>query len=168
MIVFTHNPAFISQIGMQCNRPIIVYNLSSLYSGYNSVTELITRIAPINNTGMPMPEFIQSVEFDIQYANALVSDPVLFGKLLSIISASYEGYVTILLVDRDAYRDAVMESIIKFIQQRYGYNCWIVEDPEDIECLKETPYTPTGLMMLNKDLLKFDQSYNDGSRVSIE
>ena len=115
-----------------------------------------------------MPEFIQSVEFDIQYANALVSDPVLFGKLLLIISASYEGYVTILLVDRDAYRDAVMESIIKFIQQRYGYNCWIVEDPEDIECLKETPYTPTGLMMLNEDLLKFDQSYNDGSRISIE
>lgn len=168
MIVFTHNPAFIELIRAHYNRSVMVYNLSSLYSGYNSVTELITRIAPINNTGMLMPEFIQSVEFDIQYANALVSDPVLFSKLLSIVSVSYEGYIVILLVERDSYRDAVMESIIKFIQQRYGYNCWIVEDLEDIEYLKETNYTPAGLMALNEDLMRFDQSYNDSTRISKE
>lgn len=115
-----------------------------------------------------MPEFVQTVEFDIQYANALLSNPILFSKLLSIVSASYEGNTVVVLVERDWYRDAVMESLIKFIQQRYGYNCWIVEDLDDIECIKETTYTTPGLLMLHDDLLKYDQSYNDGDRISVE
>jgi hypothetical protein len=168
MIVFTHNPAFINPIANHCAKQVLVFNLSSLYSGYRSVSELITSLAPLNNTGLPMPEFVQTVEFDIQYANALLSNPILFSKLLSIVSASYEGNTVVVLVERDWYRDAVMESLIKFIQQRYGYNCWIVEDLDDIECIKETTYTTPGLLMLHDDLLKYDQSYNDGDRISVE
>ena len=118
MIIFVDNPEMISHIQFQFNRPVVTFNLSSLYSGFIDLTDLCSKIAPINNTGMIMPEFVQSVDFDIQYATALSNDPNLFCKLLLPLSAIYEGSIAILLVQRDSYRDAIMESIIKFVQQR--------------------------------------------------
>lgn len=168
MIVFIDNPGYIQQIQYQFNRPTVIYNLSSLYSGYIDLTDLCSKISPINNTGMSMPEFVQSIDFDIQYASALMNDPNMFCKLLMILSATYEGSIAIILVQRDPYRDAIMESIIKFIQQRYGHNSWIVEDPEDIFCIKENSFTPYGFMNLQQDIKKFDNLYSRNDRISIE
>lgn len=167
MIVFIDNPNLIAQIQYQFNRPVIVFNLSSLYSGYISLTDLCTKIAPINNTGMPLSEFVQSVNFDLQYFSAITNDPNLFCKLLQIMSATYEGFIAIVLVQRDPYRDAILESLIKLIQQRYGLTTWVVEDLEDISCIKECSFTPYGLLTLIEDLKFFDQ-VNTNGRISIE
>lgn len=167
MIIFIDNPEVITHIQYQFNRPTVVFNLSSLYSGFIDLTDLCM-VAPINNTNMIMPEFVQSFEFDIQYSSALINNPNLFCKMLMILSATYEGSIAIVLVQRDAYRDAIMESLIKFIQQRYGLISWIVEDLEDILCISETPFTPIGLMTLIKDLEKFDEMNGYNNRISIE
>ena len=97
-----------------------------------------------------------------------MNNPTLFGKLMAILSNSYEGHIVVLLVQRDPYRDSIMESLIKLIQQRYGYNCWIVEDPEDISCIKEDEYSTIGLLTLNEDLKRYDNSYSEENRISIE
>lgn len=168
MIIFTDNPSYIPYIQYQfSNRPVDIYNLSSLYSGYKDATDLLTKMAIINNSEMPMPEFVQSIQFDMQYASAIMNDPILFNKLMMILSAHFEGYIVVILVQRDPYRDAIMESLIKFIQQRYGYNCWIVEDIGDIECLKETPHNPFGLDRLNEDLYRYD-GMNQTNGISVE
>ena len=168
MIIYIDNPELIQHIQYQFNRPTIVFNLSSLYSGFIDLTDLCTQIAPINNTGMIIPEFVQSINFDIQYASAVINDPNLFCKLLMILSATYEGSIAIVMVQRDPYRDAIMESIIKFTQQRYGIISWIVEDPEDLFCVHETPFTPNGLMILIEDLKKFDELNGYANSISIE
>ena len=161
MIIFIDNPGLISLIQGYFNKPIMVYNLSSLYSGYIDCTDLLTNIAPINNTAMPLPEFVQSVDFDIQYSAMIMNNQILFVKLMMILSNSYEGAISIVLVQHDFYRDAIMESIIKFIQQRYGYNCWIIEDPDDIYCINEPHYTPMGLLNLDADLQRYDSLFVD-------
>lgn len=168
MIIFTDNPNYLPIIQYEFNRPVIVYNLSSLYSGFIDATELLTGLSRINYTGMPMPLFVESIEFDIQYAASIMNNPTLFGKLMAILSNSYEGHIVVLLVQRDPYRDSIMESLIKLIQQRYGYNCWIVEDPEDISCIKEDEYSTIGLLTLNEDLKRYDNSYSEENRISIE
>lgn len=168
MIIFVDNPEMISLIEVHFNRPVVTFNLSSLYSGFIDLTDLCSKIAPINNTGMIMPEFVQSVNFDIQYATALSNDPNLFCKLLLPLSEIYEGSIAILLVQRDSYRDAIMESIIKFVQQRYGLISWIVEGPDDILCIKECPLTPYGLVNLTNDIKRFDTMYSERNGISIE
>ena len=165
MIIFTDNPNYLPIIQDEFNSPVIVYELSSLYSGF---TELLTGLSRINYTGMPMPLFVESIEFDMQYAASIMNNPTLFGKLMAILSNSYEGHIVVLLVQRDPYRDSIMESLIKLIQQRYGYNCWIVEDPEDISCIKEDEYSTIGLLTLNEDLKRYDNSYSEENRISIE
>ena len=48
-----------------------------------------------------------------------------------------------------------MESLIKLIQQRYGYNSWIVDSIEDIDSCKESTYTPEGLLTIEEDIKKY-------------
>lgn len=162
MIIFTDNPQYIPYINQRIGNPYAVMNLSSLYSGYDNVTDLITKLETFNNTNMPMPEFVQSVEFDRQFASSLMNDPVLFSNLMKIMLCCREGYTVIILVQRDWYRDAVMESLSKFIQQRYGYNTWVVQDPDDIECIHECWFTPMGLLALDEDILRYGMMYSNG------
>ena len=163
MIVFMDNPSYAGLLRYKFpGRDPVILNLSSLYSGYINVTHLIAKISPINNTGMPMPEFVNSVEFDMQYASAVLNNPELFGSLINIMLRAYEGYLVCILVQRDPYRDAVMESLIKLIQQRYGYNCWIIEDPDDIEIMSEQMLLPNGLLTLDSDIRQYNQMYTKG------
>lgn len=163
MIVFMDNPAYANMVRYNFpGRQPVVLNLSSLYSGYISVTNLITKIEIINNTILPMPEFVNSVEFDMQYASAIFSNPELKASLINIMLRAYEGYLVCILVQRDPYRDAIMESLIKLIQQRYGYNCWIIEDPDDIEIISEQMLNPNGLLTLDSDIRDYEQLYTKG------
>ena len=163
MIAFMDNPEYAYQLRYKFpGREPVILNLSSLYSGYINVTHLIAKISPINNTGLSMPEFVNSVEFDMQYASAVLNNPELFGSLINIMLRAYEGYLVCVLVQRDTYRDAVMESLIKLIQQRYGYNCWIIEDIDDIEIMSEQMLLPNGLITLDIDIKQFNQMYSRG------
>lgn len=163
MIAFMDTPMYAELLRYKFpGRDPVILNLSSLYSGYINISNLITKIAPINNTGLLIPEFVNSVEFDMQYASAVLNDPDLFGSLINIMLRAYEGYLVCILVQRDNYRDAVMESLIKLIQQRYGYNCWIIEDPEDIEIMSEQMLLPNGLITLDADINQYKQMYSNG------
>lgn len=166
MMVAIDNPLLINDIKNQFNRPVTVFNLSSLYSGYIDVTDLCM-VAPINNTGMNMPDFVQSIDFDIAYASAINNNQILFYKLMLMISAAYEGMIVIILIQHDPYRDAIMESLIKYVQQRYGYPIWIINDPEDILSIKEREVNPYGFTNLLSDIKIFDELYNT-NRTSIE
>ena len=116
---------------------------------------------PVSLAGSSLGQF----RFNI---HEVINDPNLFCKLLMILSATYEGSIAIVMVQRDPYRDAIMESIIKFTQQRYGIISWIVEDPEDLFCIHETPFTPNGLITLIEDLKKFDELNGYANSISIE
>lgn len=168
MIVFMDNPCYAESLRYKFpGRDPVILNLSSLYSGYINITHLIAKISPINNTGLSMPEFVNSVEFDIQYASAVLSNSELFGSLINIMLRAYEGYLVCILVQRDPYRDAVMESLIKLIQQRYSYNCWIIEDNDDIDVISEQMLFPYGIIALDNDIKQYNQMYSKGMVESI-
>lgn len=171
MIIFSPNPQLNIPIAYQFpNRKVTTFNLTSLYSGYIDITDMAKISSYIHQTTyMSMPIFVQSVEFDIQYANTILSSPIMYNELMQVLSSAYEGDIVVILVYRDSYRDAIMESLIKFIQQRYGYNSWIIEDAEDIQSIREESFTPYGLITLQQDLKKFDESYrNMKGQISIE
>lgn len=164
MIVFTHDPNLIEPIFFhsKCNGGLLVLNLSSMYSGYGDITNLITQISPINDSGLPAYEFVDSVNFDFQYAAALESNPELYTSFMQIILHSYNDVCVIILVYRDPYRDAVMESLIKYIQQKYKMNSWIIEDIYDIDMIIDSVIPPSGMMQINSDILRCDEMYQNG------
>jgi hypothetical protein len=163
MVVFTDKRELIPIIVDRFkNKELCIMNLSSYYSGYLDVTPLITGISPINNTGMPTNIFVDSVDFDMQYAMALTNNMVMYECMMQIVFRSYEGQLVIILVSRDPYRDAVMESLIKYIQQTYGHNCWIVEDIDDVICLEEQSFGPFGIAYMEDHIRQYNDLYSKG------
>lgn len=169
MIIFMDNPNMLWEVQQHFpGRNISVFNLSSLYSGYVDLTNLLTQIQPINSTGLPANLFVQSLEFDMQYMAGIFNNPMLFSNFMSFMSQAFEGFIVVLLVQRDEYRDAIMESLIKLIQQRYGYNCWVIENSEDLSYVHEESFTPSGLETIIQDLKVFDNAYNSQNRICVE
>lgn len=136
---------------------IVKFNLSSFYSGFIDVTNLATIANSICYARSVHPDvFIDLFDFDIQYANAIINDDTTFISLMNIIRNSMNGNICIVLVHRDKYRDAVMESLIKLIQQRYNIQSWIINDVEDIEYLKDDSPNYIGLENYDYDSMRYD------------
>lgn len=156
MIIFTHDINVARYISANTKEEIKIFNLSSLYSGYIDVTNLITSI-PVMNTNIRLPEFVETPVFDEAYAQMIFNDPNLFASFMSIMFHSFNGGISIILIQRDPYRDSVTESIIRLIKMRYEVNCWIVEDELDSSIVFERPsntdnYNSNGLLTIKKDI----------------
>lgn len=156
MVIFTSNINVLKYIA----NPVI-YNLSSYYSEFENITGLITKIQIFNNTQMPINEFIYSPQFDSIYANSVMQNNELFIDFIKIIINATE-FPVVVLISHDPYRDAITESIIKLIQIRYGYNCWEVDDIDDLDCVRESSFTPYGLLNLDQDKKRYDELFMNG------
>ena len=155
MIIFTNNMNLDLSIIKPGNK---FFNVSSLYPASNwskDCTNLLTKIHEINNSGLLTNEFVLTPEFDMAYYSSIINNTNLFISFMSIVYNDFNGQNSICLVERDLYRDAVMESIIKIIQNRYGANAWIVQDNDDLRCCIDTFYSPDGLLVLQDDIDKY-------------
>lgn len=162
MIVFLSNPNLIDEIVLKVKRTPRIFNLTSAWSGYEDISMLVTSMRSVNNSSMPINQFIETVDFDIQYAQAIFNIPHMYDCFMRVVSTSFRGELAIVLVDRDNYRDAIMESLIKLIQQRYGHNSWIVENESDIEYLYENSFSQTGILTMRADLQRYHEMYTNG------
>ena len=156
MIVFASNPGLVQPLQEAFPKQTLkVYNLSSLYSGYDSITSLITGLHEWSANGVNVPEALARPEIDIAYWELIMKNNKMFNDLMKLVLNSFEGFVCMVLVKHDEYRDAVLESIIKLIQQRYGFTPWVIQDEGDIEVLEEPEYTAQGLVTLDEDRKRY-------------
>jgi len=105
---------------------LVVYN-------YSSLVEEIPRL------NLMPPQFTCNTEyeFDMMYANWLLNDQTAFHDLMLIMYAVYEGHDVYLCASNIDMVQPLNESFIKFIQQRYGINCYIINTVEDMECVRD-------------------------------
>lgn len=124
----------------------IILNLSSL-------NEAFPRVAL-----MPPPDlhFMNDEVFDQNYFNYIFNNDLVFLELMKIIIPLYYGQNICLLVTQNEIFDKITESLLKLIQQRYGYNGIIINEAEDLLML-DTPvyedgeFSLGGLAMLGLD-----------------
>lgn len=89
-----------------------IYNMTSLREGYEKLPTLI----PPNDLGR-----FTGKEFDIAYANYIMSNDLAFSDFFKIIFSLYIGTDVYLIVSENDWSENLIESLLKFIQQRYGY-----------------------------------------------
>lgn len=116
---------------------------------YSSPVESIPRL----NLMPPQYNFNSEVDFDMWYANWLLNDKVAFHDMMLVVYAVYSGYNVYLCASYLDIFDAINESFMKFLQQRYGLKCYVVKSPEDLECIHDDgcPFTIEGLANLDMD-----------------
>lgn len=133
-------------------RQVVKYNLSSYYSDVPTLNMLIPSSEYI-------PEELMEGDcslpvFDIEYHKFIFENNEAFMQFMNLIIpvfGSPEVLVQI-LINQSEFRDIITESLIKLIQQRYGYNAYIVNEVDDFLYTEESSMSIPGLFIMDQDL----------------
>lgn len=125
--------------GLNTTDNCIVYNFSSMNEQYMRLNLL------------PPLEFGKDYDynFDMMYAQYILNNDNIFFDLMMIVYNLYQGKDVFLLVDDDV--SGLNESLLKFIQQRYGYNASRINNLDDLLYAENTDFSREGLFNLDSD-----------------
>lgn len=147
-------------------RQVVKYNLSSYYNDAPTLNELIP------NADIP-EEVLQGdctgPEFDIAYHNYILNNPASFMQFMSLIVPAYTDpdVLVQVMIRPSRFRDILTESLLKLIQQRYGYNVYVVNELEDFLYVDESDFSIPGLFNMDQDVARW-QSMNPQLEVQYE
>lgn len=129
----------------------VVVNFSSLKEGFGK---------PINMVPRSYNPY-ESREFDIDYANLILSDTMFFSFFESMIYPLYQGVNIYAMVTRDDLFDIFTESIQKFILERYGYTSYLINEPSDFSSINELNdrFSVAGIYNLDTDKERYSYQY---------
>lgn len=101
-------------------------------------------------------------EFDLNYANYIMNNDIVFVEFFQIIYNLYLGKDVFIFVDEDPYglwSENILESLLKLIVERYGYRAVKIESEEDYIFAREnfiSDFNPEyGLYNLDMDKDRF-------------
>lgn len=95
-------------------------------------------------------------DLDQLYANMLMSNDSTFIDLMQIMKDLYYGYNVVLLVYREEQVfDSLTESLCKFIQQRYGYNYQLINNPDDLNLNDNSAFSVAGISNFDLDNMRY-------------
>ena len=103
----------------------IVYNLTSLIEYYPRLNLLVPA-----NIG-----YYDGLEFDLSYMNYIFGNDSVFYQFFYIIMNLYMGNDVYIITDDENWSENLAESLLKIIQQRYGYNGARIDSYEDYAAL---------------------------------
>lgn len=100
----------------------IIYNLTSMVEGFVPLRLLI----PPNELGK-----FTDRDFDIAYMHYILDNDNVFAEFFQIIYNLYIGNDVFIVVSNEDWSENILESLLKLIQQRYGYNAVLIVTEED-------------------------------------
>jgi hypothetical protein len=111
------------------------------------------------------PEFTKLSDdpkyYDMLRAKYWTEDKLGFKAVMDFMYAHYIGYAVFLVADYNQWQYDSIESLVKFIQDRYGYQINLINEPEDLECVQESGYTIIGRQNLQADKEKYCYEFID-------
>lgn len=111
---------------------LVIFNFSSLAEGFDHCNLL-----PPNRLGA-----IDEYDFDMKYVQFLMENDNNFINFMNIICQFYYNRSVYLIISEDEWSMIIIESLLKFIQQRYGINGTYIRSLEDVEFSKEVSFNP--------------------------
>lgn len=132
------------------SRETYIFNLSSMVESYPQLPLLI----PPSEIG-----HLYGREFDIKYAEYIFSNDYVFCQFFQIIYHLYLGKDVFIIYSNEDWSENLIESLMKLIQQRYGYNGIMINTEEDYinAMLHSNPgFNPEfGIANLDQDKIRF-------------
>lgn len=120
----------------------LVLNFTSAKEGYKKLD-----LIPPNSLGA-----ISEYDFDVKYMNWIMSDDYRFSQMFQIIDALSAGRDVYIMIGNEGWSEMLIESLLKLIQQRYGYNALRVNCFDDLLYTTPSEFNKTyGLINLDMD-----------------
>lgn len=150
MIVATHNIGIAKYYLEKDKSETAVLNLSSSYSGFGSISNLITDIPVMLLNALD----INSQEFEVQYASLLMNGNM-FISLANLLLAYRNNVTVVILISRDSYRDTILDMLSRFFRARYGISIKIINEMDDILYLEEDHPALLNNMNIDTDIYSY-------------
>lgn len=121
----------------------LVYNFTSMVEKYPRLP-----LMPPNYLGAS-----SEYDFDQKYMEFVMFIDQNFINFMSyIIMPLYNGHTIYLCISEDPWSEIIIESLLKLIQQRYGYNATRINDFNDLCVAESSDFEPRyGLSNLDQD-----------------
>jgi hypothetical protein len=121
----------------------IVFNFCGLIEKYQSCN-----LIPPNNLGA-----VSEYDFDLRYMHWIIDNDSNFTNFMNIIMQLYYGKNVYLITsdNNDDWSNALKESLLKLIQQRYGIEAVEVDCLDDIVYAKDCEFSEYGIINLDQD-----------------
>ena len=140
-----------------------VFNITSLREGIPRLYAL----SPPNMIGQ-----FDSYEFDQAYANYIMMNDQAFFELLLIVRLLNMGKDVYLVISEEDWSISLIQSLLKFIQQRYGFNGYAINSEEDLIYANNQPAAridPTyGVANLDQDLDRYTYLYQEYAKRNMD
>ena len=125
-----------------------IYNITSLREDLP-----VLYIVPPKDLG-----YLSDYDFDVAYYNYVLNNDQIFLQFFQIVMNLYMGHDVLLVFSDDNWSENLAESILKMIQQRYGYNGAYIESMQDYidaSLTLEFKFEPYLLYNLDEDKKRF-------------
>lgn len=148
-----YGDAFTANSLMSLVDKLVVYNLSSLNESFPRLY-----LIPPNTLGSNF-----DIQFDVNYMNWIVYNDLQFNEFMKIITAINNGYNVYIVISKEDWSINLVESLTKYIQERYGITSVFVESYEDYLYANDSePIEGPGLFNLQQDIERYSYiNYNN-------
>ena len=151
MILFTDVSTFTDLIANEKMNAPVVLSLTCMMEGIEQLN-----ILPRDNPNM----FSKSIDDRINdsfIANYIIGNDSVFMEFFSkVMYPAYAGLDVIILISLGGIYDQITEFLMKFIQQRYGYNCAIINYASDFDYIdKNMSFSIQGIYQFDQDKLRY-------------
>ncbi len=139
----------------------VIFNFTSYIEGYRRLPLL-----PPNNLGA-----VNEYHFDCLYMQYIISDDMRFSILFSLVSLLHQGTDVYLIISEDDWSEVLIESLLKLIQQRYGYNAIRINCFDDIVYSQDSvDFIPAyGVINYDADLTRYESILiRNGAKIDYE
>lgn len=142
----------IQAIPIEWSNKMVIYNYTSLFEG-------IPQIIPLDLYGVPSwDDGSLTKNMDIIFQDRLLNDEQSFNGLMQIMDSFSKGMDVFLLIDNHGYPNLenLNESLIKFIQLRYGFTPYQINELSDLDDISyyQSCSVP-GIINLDEDLRRY-------------
>lgn len=128
-----------------------VYNFTSMYE--------LPQIIPIKTADIPIwDDGSMAKQMDYKFAEYLMTDEVAFVGLMTMMRAFSLGCDVFVLIDNHGYNNLenLNESLIKFIQQRYGFTPYRINELSDLDANDYyQSFTVPGIVNFDEDMNRY-------------
>ena len=147
-----YGDAYMANNLLSTTNNLVVFNLSSLNERFPRLY-----LIPPNTLGVN-----SELQFDINYMNWIVYNDGPFSEFMKIITSINNGYNVYIVISKEDWSINLIESLTKYIQERYGITAVFVESYEDFIYANDSEAVEgPGLFNMQEDLARYSYTnYN--------
>jgi hypothetical protein len=131
-----------------------------IYVNFNSLVEGVEKLDALNPYWSSTEQvFFNEFEFDNMYISYITTSPAAFRQLVDLMRTLYNGYSVFIICDwNNDVSINMIEALMKFITDSYGFKCNICTDIMN-DIISDGDFSTDGIQMFDRNMETYIQMF---------